>query len=110
MFARWTLSGSLAIGAMHRGTLSYSRKERERPLGLMARRRISTPKIMGSSPTRGGTHPAELRTVGKDFATAPLDALSCSHCKVRAREGTVLAKILRRLSSRFNHLEMVERC
>ena len=66
--------------------------------------------MMGSSPTRGDTHFAELRTVGKDFATAPLDALSCSQYKVRARRGTVLAKILRRLSSRFNHLEMVERC
>jgi hypothetical protein len=30
--------------------------------------------------------------------------------KVRACEGTVLAKTLQRLSTRFNYLEMVERC
>ena len=65
---------------------------------------------MGSSPTRGDTNFAELRNVGKDFATAPLDALSCSTYKARACEGTVLTKTLRRLSSRFNYLEMVERC
>ena len=62
---------------------------------------------MGSSPTRGDTHFAKLHN---DIATAPLDALSCSQYKARACEGTVLAKTLRRLSSRFNYLEMVERC
>jgi hypothetical protein len=72
MFARWTLNGSLAIRAMWRETLSYMSKGTRSAPGLVDK----ASDFSSEDPTGGDAHFAELRTVGKDFATAPLDALS----------------------------------